>query len=166
MIAWKQHPTFKSLMISTSGEVYQLGYHYTTKRGHTKRVKPYMRVKTLGANGYYVVNVGGKRRYVHRLVAQTFLDNIGKDVVNHKDGNKLNNCYWNLEWCTLAENNQHGFKHGLLKTPVSYRRFTKEDVAEIMLMHERGMSFRAIGRRLGASHNSISDVVNKKGAYR
>lgn len=49
---------------------------------------------------------------VHRLVAETFLsstkpDDISKFVVNHIDGNKLNNWVTNLEWVTHKENNIH-----------------------------------------------------------
>lgn len=50
----------------------------------------------------------------HRLVALYFLPrNEGKDVVNHKDGNKLNNCLNNLEWVTMQENNIHAYETGL-----------------------------------------------------
>lgn len=49
---------------------------------------------------------------VHKLVAIYF---IGKPVgdrnqINHIDGNKLNNNDWNLEWCTVEENNEHSTK--------------------------------------------------------
>jgi hypothetical protein len=49
---------------------------------------------------------------VHRLVAETFLtstkpDDISQFVVNHIDGNKLNNCVTNLEWVTHKENASH-----------------------------------------------------------
>lgn len=53
---------------------------------------------------------------VHRLVAFLFLDtpsNYKELVVNHKDGNKLNNHYSNLEWCTYAYNNYHARTTGL-----------------------------------------------------
>ena len=44
-------------------------------------------------------------RLVHRMVAQTFLDNPdNKPVVNHKDTNILNNDVDNLEWVTYKEN--------------------------------------------------------------
>lgn len=46
---------------------------------------------------------------VHRLVAETFIENPDNlPCVNHKDENKLNNCIDNLEWCTYQYNNAYG----------------------------------------------------------
>ena len=59
--------------------------------------------------GYARVNVGGKRMYVHRLVASNFLDNPNNlPEANHKDENKLNNHFSNLEWCDRLYNCRHG----------------------------------------------------------
>ena len=52
----------------------------------------------------------------HRLIALLFLENDSpeiKTIVNHKDGNKLNNNISNLEWCTYFENNKHARETGL-----------------------------------------------------
>lgn len=51
---------------------------------------------------------------VHRLVAQAFIENTeNKPFIDHLDGNKANNCVNNLEWVTMAENNQRAYDTGL-----------------------------------------------------
>lgn len=65
--------------------------------------------------GYRMVRLckDGKRKElpVHRLVALAFVDNPNPEkynVVNHKDENKLNNRYDNLEWCDTEYNVTYG----------------------------------------------------------
>jgi len=73
-------------------------------------------------NGYIHMCIDNKTYRLHRIVAQTFIDNPeNKEQVNHKDGNKVNNCLDNLEWVTNTENQIHKFKTGLgnnFKIPV------------------------------------------------
>lgn len=67
-----------------------------------------------------------KRFFVHRLVAYHFCHGYKEDlVVNHKDGNKLNNNFNNLEWVTRKENMRHAVDTGLLK------EFQKSPVKQI-----------------------------------
>ncbi|PFA42012.1 NUMOD4 motif-containing HNH endonuclease [Bacillus thuringiensis] len=55
--------------------------------------------------------------YVHRAVAETFLENPhNKPEVNHIDGNPENNHLSNLEWVTKKENMNHAFDNGLIST--------------------------------------------------
>lgn len=51
---------------------------------------------------------------VHRIIATAFIPNPeNKSQVNHKDGDKCNNCADNLEWVTRSENMQHAKLNGL-----------------------------------------------------
>ena len=70
---------------------------YVTKTGYLQT--------TLQRNGI-------KRRCgVHQLVAEYFVDGwFEKAEVNHKDLNKINNRWDNLEWVTHSENQIHQYK--------------------------------------------------------
>lgn len=55
-------------------------------------------------------------RRVHRLIAKTFIQNtLNLPQVNHKDCNKENNNYLNLEWCTNIDNMRHAFDNNIFK---------------------------------------------------
>ena len=68
---------------------------------------------SISSHGYYITTViiDGKRKSIpiHSAVAKTFLgDRISEGlVINHIDGNKLNNRLENLEWVTSSENARH-----------------------------------------------------------
>lgn len=52
---------------------------------------------------------------VHRIVAILFCDKPdGCDIVNHKDSNRTNNNYMNLEWVSYQQNSKHAYEKGRL----------------------------------------------------
>ena len=88
------------------------GIYEVSNYGRVRRVGGGIMNGNINSYGYRVVKLtkNGKQKdkKVHRLVALAFIPTIsGKDFVNHKDGDKLNNCVENLEWVTRGENNKH-----------------------------------------------------------
>jgi hypothetical protein len=64
---------------------------------------------SISENGYryYRLSLNNEKKmfYTHRLVAEHFLENPNNlPVINHKDGNKLNNEVSNLEWASYSTN--------------------------------------------------------------
>lgn len=94
---------------------------------------------TVVKDGYLDVQLrtfNKKQKHVrlHRLVALHYIPNPeNKPEVNHKDGNKLNNCALNLEWCTQQENISHAYSSGLSKHGEKHWRskLTNIQVSEI-----------------------------------
>ena len=75
------------------------------------RLKRFMKLETC-ANGYQRIELSNngkaERFFVHRLVAEAYLDNPNNyPIVNHKDYNPANNCVDNLEWCSYSYNNTY-----------------------------------------------------------
>ena len=86
-------------IIDTSGNI----YNTKTKKYLSGSIYP---------SGYKIVRLtinGQKQAFsIHRLVAETFIENTNAlPIVNHKDGNKLNNSVNNLEWCSYSNNKIH-----------------------------------------------------------
>ena len=65
-------------------------------------------------DGYVQCILNGRITQVHRVIASIFcVRELGKDFVNHIDGDKQNNDASNLEWVTRSENALHSFRTGL-----------------------------------------------------
>lgn len=101
--------------VSTNGEVCSLSRYITEKTGKKYWKEGRILIQSKHNHGYMVVALGSNRRaYVHRLVAETFIDNPeGKPLVNHINGNKSDNRVLNIEWATAHENCSHAYKTGL-----------------------------------------------------
>lgn len=88
----------------------------------TKMLTPVKQIKmTIGYMMCYLYPDNGgckKQNYVHRLVADAFIENeLNKPQVNHIDGIKDNNFASNLQWVTKSENAIHAVKTGLTIVP-------------------------------------------------
>ena len=94
------------------------GYYQISSEGNVRNVKtqqiPKGDTNNLGYRRVTLYTPVRKRFFIHRLVALHFCEGYSEElVVNHKDGNKQNNNYLNLEWVTHSENDLHAFSINL-----------------------------------------------------
>jgi hypothetical protein len=74
--------------------------------GNVRNEKTCLILKQHLHNGYYRVEVQGKKHLIHRLIAEYFIPNPNnKAYVDHIDNNRSNNRIDNLRWVTTSENN-------------------------------------------------------------
>lgn len=131
----------------------------------------------IGKTGYYVYALypngrkgGCKCVKIHRLVAKAFIPNPeNKPQVNHIDGNKLNNRWDNLEWCSNQENTIHAWKNGLCKNkkgednPVA--KLTNEQAEWIRnhyIPRHKEFGTRGLARKFGVAHSRIIFILKNK----
>lgn len=110
----------------------------------------------------------GPKILVHRIIYRKHLGPLSPDLmINHKDGNGLNNDISNLELVTASDNNKHRFQE-LKHLPVAgFRKINFEIAEEIRQMSKAGLSYNKILKIVGPKYNvksksTISFIVNNK----
>jgi hypothetical protein len=99
----KEIPGFPGYFVSSSGEV------ISTAWGKRRVLSTWV-----NSNGYLTCKAKNGALPIHRAVALAWVERAaGATDVNHKDGNKHNNHYENLEWCTRSQNIYHSLRNGL-----------------------------------------------------
>ena len=130
--------------------------------------KPYV-----GAKGYVYFNfyLGGGRGHTapqtaHSLVAAAFLGPRPSEAheVAHGDGSPSNNHWRNLRWATKKENAADRRLHG--RDTIGERHgmasLREAQVLEVFTLAARGLSQRAIGRRLGIHQKHVHRILHRK----
>jgi hypothetical protein len=116
--------------------------------------------------GYYYAAFhganGSKIESIHALVGYAFLNNpLNRNEFNHKDGVKLNNYLYNLEFCTRSENLLHCYREKLRVAPTSMLgKFGKDHhSSKPILQYDKNGNF--INRFNGGAEASRMTGVNK-----
>ena len=131
MEIWKNIKGFENkYQVSNLGNIKSLNYE--VEFGKNKRI---IKGKILKFNfhkrGYSYVHVG-KKRTVHRIVAENFIPNpFNKQFVNHINGIKTDNRVENLEWVTHSENCIHAYVTKLNKPNKGHYKIQEHFVQEI-----------------------------------
>ena len=169
-MAWATPPDFEGRYeVSDEGVVRGLDRFRLNRWGQQVPVVGVVKRQRVNRLGYATVMLGigvqrKKHMLVHRLVLSAFapVHEWRQLQVNHKDGDKLNNCLSNLEWATAKENLLHARRVLLLCRGEEHGRakLTNEQVRAIRLI--TGRSQQSIADEYGVSQPVISNILRGK----
>jgi hypothetical protein len=141
---WKAISGYPAYSISSHGRVKSY-----------KVLKPYCGIyRTIGLSK----NNKRKTHRIPRLVALHFIKNPKrKPEVNHKNGNKWDDYYKNLEWATAKENSAH-------RSAVLNKRYSFLNIKQVTKLRKLAgtMPQRKIAAVIGTSLSTVNKIINRK----
>ena len=136
---------------------------------------------SINNSGYLVIGLAKNEQFengrykkayltMNNLVARAFIPRteedirLGRNEVNHIDGNTLHNWVSNLEWVTKKENMEHAYKTGLCgygENSNSYK-LSAIQVEQICSLIDKGYSYQRIAEIVGepATKSNIFCIAN------
>lgn len=149
---WAVLPEFPNYRISKEGQLYSINRDLLMKKTAGKAIRKFLSLR----------NKDGKKQTVamHALVARAYISNPkpgNYEIVNHLDGEPLNNNVSNLEWANHSTNGQHSYDTGLNtnKFPVIQLTLKGKEVA-------RFDSVKAAAAAMNVSRTAMSYALNGK----
>jgi len=136
---WKSIKDFPEYVVSNIGNI-------KTNNPYIKSNKGKILKQGETRAGYKIVQLSKrgqkkKTKMVSRLVAEAFIPNPNNyPEVNHKDHDKSNNFYLNLEWCTASYNIKYAYYNGRMPyrggEGCSLSKLKDKDVLEIRKLYK------------------------------
>ena len=158
MEIWKKIDGFENYEVSNLGRVKSLQRWSGTKFYKREQI---MKLYQNKKNGYIYVSLSkdnkAKNIRVHILVAKEFLGNPNHySQINHKDGNKENNCADNLEWCDSKYNIVDMYK----------RKGVYDNAENVIKDYLKIKSCKEVSKIYGCSKETIRSILKRNNIER
>jgi hypothetical protein len=168
---WKPVVGYEGLYeVSDDGVVRSLAFEIKKKVKGVAKIREAVELKQqIHRKGYAKVRLykqtDWKQFFVHRLVAMMFIPNENNlTQVNHKDGNKLNNCVSNLEWISNTENMRHAYRTGIKVNPcgasASRAKLSEDSVMLAVKLRREGKTYREVARIVGCKLETVQRICS------
>jgi DNA-directed RNA polymerase specialized sigma subunit len=159
--------------ISNTGIIKSLDRKIQTKNGVIRFLKGKVLKQSLNTYGYKTIllcaNGISKNKLVHRLIANTFIENKDNNIcINHKDGVKTNNNICNLEWVTHSENLKHAYDlklkipNVISKVKGVDHKLSKLNESDVIKIYNLNKPQREIASIFNISLSRVNQIKNKK----
>lgn len=177
---WKDIVGFEGLyQISNLGMVKSVE-RYVDRNGRPMRVRERILKPSVANNGYLIVNLnnqGFTTKYIHRLVAEHFIENPNPEVftcVEHINACKMDNVLENLRWCSYIMNNNNPITRqrmsdgskGHAPSPLARQRLIEQNSKSVCQLSLSGElvkvwpSPQSVSRELGVCVQTIYRCCN------
>ena len=120
-------------------------------------------------NGYLTVGLcqNGKvfRKYIHRLVLQSYVGESKKRHARHLNGISVDNCLGNLVWGTRKENERDKLLHGTRHIGDKHRnaKMSFQKVRQLIYEYRTGLfSYKELAIQFNISITTAWQIINKK----
>jgi hypothetical protein len=164
---WVEVEGFPDYAVSDHGRIKRLTSRTCAKAGSI--LKTPLRSKSHPYPSIDLCAGGGKRtEMVHILVARAFLEPASFEgaEVNHKNGNKADPTYTNLEWTTSSGNSLHAYAAGLACAAGEANGQAKLTEAQVIQIRAASTGSRGeiacMARTYNVSGRAISDVIARR----
>lgn len=134
----------------------------------TKEKELKVQINKYGYKNILLADINGIRKHhlIHQLVAKAFLKNPNNYIsINHKDENKINNHYSNLEWCTIRHNNLYNNRQQKINEKLRNTIKTRKPILQYDLNMNFIQEFQSINeacRQLDIFKYPLSQCCNNK----
>jgi len=169
---WKQLKDYEGIYdISNLGEIKRLyrEWHSGRNGSQFKTLEEGLVKSRIDSNGYELVNLSkdGVKFFtkVHRLVANNFIENPNNyPVINHKDGNKTNNCVDNLEWTTYKNNTQHAIENNLVNLQIKSNNIVNYTLVKEMKLYylQNNCTKKEVSKFFNVEYTTTVSILNNK----
>lgn len=138
---WKSHILEDPIEFSSTGLIFN-------------RSNNHLLTPQVGSSGYLTLGrtYNLPSRLIHRNIALLFLDNPDDfPMVNHIDGNKLNNEMSNLEWCDCRYNTSAAYAHNAWNKPK--RKYDSDILRQLI---SQGLKFEEVNLTYKISRHTFN----------
>ena len=131
---------------------------YSDGRLQNNATNKFLTAVPTGRSKKYLVYGTKPITYVHKLVAEHFVDGEG-DVVRHKNGDTFDNDYRNLEWCSFSESKEEWYKKNRRKRKKRFYLPRNEREKNMVRLYDEGLTYKEIGNEIGLTEQRVGRIM-------
>lgn len=137
-------------------DIHKDGRIYSRKRNKWLSPKPNNR-------GYMTTSSIDGETLVHRIVAKYWCEGYSKELtVNHKDMDKTNNHYLNLEWMPQGDNARHSYSKGrkVVRNGGNPKKKYIDSILQDVLDLKGKMYYKEVAEKFNISGGTVHHIWN------